>query len=101
SSWYEKPEGLGNSVGGKVQETLEPVSQKTGPVLETVGKPVGGLVEPLVGGIMKGGKAWGTEVGVGYGNAEGGPAKQAEAEGQKMKEPFGGKEQNADNPLGL
>lgn len=38
---------------------------------------------------------------IGFGNKEGGPAKQQEAEAQKMKEPIGGKEQNADNPLGL
>jgi hypothetical protein len=100
-SWYEKPENLGNSFGGKVEETLSPVGKHAGPVLGAAGKPIGGLVEPLVGGIMKGGKAWGEQVGVGYGNAEGGPAKQQEAEGQRMKEPFGGKEQNADNPLGL
>ena len=68
---------------------------------ETVSAPVGALVDPLVGGVMKVGETFGNEVNVGYGNKEGGPAKQREAEGQKMKEPLGGKEQNADNPLGL
>lgn len=77
------------------------MSKYAGKGFETIGKPVGGLLEPLVGGVMKGGKAWGEEMNVGYGNAEGGPAKAAEAEGQRMKEPFGGKEQNAENPLGL
>lgn len=100
-SWVSKPENLGNAAGNKIEETLSPVGQYAGKGFETIGRPVGGLVEPLVGGIMKGGKAWGEEMGVGYGNAEGGPAKQQEAEGKRMKEPFGGKEQNADNPLGL
>lgn len=68
---------------------------------ETVAKPVGGLVEPLVGGIAKSGETFGNELSVGFGNKEGGPAKQQEAEARKMKEPVGGKEQNADNPLGL
>lgn len=58
-------------------------------------------MEPLVGGVMKSGKGFGETVGVGYGNAEGGPAKAAEAEGEKMKQPVGGKDQTADNPLGL
>lgn len=69
--------------------------------LETVSKPVGALVDPLVGGVLKVGETFGNEMSVGYGNKDGGPAKQAEAEHQKMKEPLGGKEQNADNPLGL
>ncbi|KAK5050576.1 hypothetical protein LTR84_003858 [Exophiala bonariae] len=99
--WASKPESYGNAAGEKIEETLAPVSKYTGKGLETLGRPIGGLVEPLVGGVMKGGKAWGEETGVGYGNAEGGPAKAAEAEGQRMKEPFGGKEQNAENPLGL
>lgn len=50
---------------------------------------------------MRGGEAFGDTVGVGYGNKEGGPAKQQEAEGERMKQPVGGQEQTADNPLGL
>jgi hypothetical protein len=50
---------------------------------------------------MRGGKGWGETLGVGYGNAEGGPAKAEEAEHQRMKEDLGGKEQTGDNPLGL
>lgn len=64
-------------------------------------KPVGSLVDPLVGGVMRAGETFGNETGVGFGNKEGGPAKQQEAEAEKMKTPLGGKEQNADNPLGL
>ena len=50
---------------------------------------------------MKSGKAFGEQAGVGFGNAEGGPAKAAEREGERMKKPVGGEEQTADNPLGL
>lgn len=62
---------------------------------------MGGIVDPLVGGVMRSGEAFGDTVGVGYGNKEGGPAKQQEAEGERMKQPVGGQEQTADNPLGL
>ena len=50
---------------------------------------------------MRTGEAFGTQAGVGFGNKEGGPAKQEEAEAARMKEPVGGKEQTAENPLGL
>ena len=92
---------MGNAAGDKVQSALNPVGKYAGKGLETVSKPVGGVVEPLVGGVMKSGKGFGDTVGVGFGNAEGGPAKQAEAEGERMKKPVGGQEQTADNPLGL
>lgn len=101
SSWYQKPEDLGNSAGQKVENVLSPVGKHAGPVLENAGKPLGGVLGPTAGAVMNFGKGWGHEMGVGFGNEEGGPAKQQEAEAQKLKEPFGGKEQNADNPLGL
>lgn len=65
--------------------------------LETVASPVGGLVEPLVGGIMKSGKGFGDTVGVGAGNQDQKKAEEAERE----RQPVGGKEQTAGNPLGL
>lgn len=101
AAWYEKPEGMGNSAGDWIQDKLNPVGKYTGKGLETIGKPVGGIVDPLVGGTMRSGEAFGDTIGVGYGNKEGGPAKQQEAEAQRMKEPVGGQEQTADNPLGL
>lgn len=101
TDWYQKPEGMGNSAGEWIQGTLNPVGQYAGKGLETVTKPVGALVDPIVGGVMRGGEAFGDQVGVGYGNKEGGPAKQQEAEGVRMKQPVGGEEQTADNPLGL
>lgn len=80
---------------------MAPVGGPLGKGLETAAGPVGALVDPIVGGISKVGETFGNEMSIGFGNKEGGPAKQQEAEAQKMKEPIGGKEQNADNPLGL
>ncbi|ETN39225.1 uncharacterized protein HMPREF1541_05448 [Cyphellophora europaea CBS 101466] len=100
-SWYSKPEGYGNAAGDKVESVLSPVGKPLGKGLETAGKPIGGLVEPIVGGISKAGETFGNEMSIGFGNKEGGPAKQQEAEAAKMKEPLGGKEQTGDNPLGL
>ena len=99
--WYGKPEEMGNNFGGKVGNVLSPVGKHAGPVLEKGAGPVGAIVDPLVGGVMKSGKGFGETLGVGYGNAEGGPAKAQEAEHARMKEQFGGKEQTGDNPLGL
>jgi hypothetical protein len=99
--WYTKPEGFGNAAGDKIQAGLAPVGKYAGKGLETVSAPVGSLIDPLVGGVMRTGEAFGEQANVGFGNKEGGPAKQAEAREKEAKEPFGGKEQNADNPLGL
>lgn len=99
--WYEKPEGMGNAAGDWIQDKMGPVGQYAGKGLETAGKPIGGIVDPLVGGLMRGSEAFGDNLGVGFGNKEGGPAKQKEAEGEKLKQPVGGEEQTGDNPLGL
>ncbi|EXJ53995.1 hypothetical protein A1O7_09332 [Cladophialophora yegresii CBS 114405] len=101
SSWYSKPEQLGTSAGDKIESTLSPVGKNVGPVLEKGGGVVGGVVDPVLGGVMRSGKGFGEQLGVGYGNAEGGPAKAQEAEHKRMKEDLGGKEQTGDNPLGL
>ncbi|KAL6249220.1 hypothetical protein RBB50_004283 [Rhinocladiella similis] len=100
-SWYSKPESLGNSAGDKIQDTLSPVGKHAGPVLEKAGGPIGGIVDPTVGGIMRAGKGWGDQIGVGFGNEGGGPAKQQEAEQENLKKGLGGNEQNGENPLGL
>ncbi len=54
-------------------------------------------MDPLVGAVMRFGAAHGEVAGVGAGNMD----KRKEVEEAKMKEPLGGKEPTADNPLGL
>lgn len=120
---------MGNAVGDKIQGTLAPVGNVAGKGFETAAKPLGGLVEPLVGGLMKSGEAFGEQTGVGFGNAGGGrkctisffwgggtvlsivlfgrdaddliAGAQGEARQKELKEGLGGKEANKDNPLGL
>ncbi|KAI4102779.1 MAG: hypothetical protein LQ339_004518 [Xanthoria mediterranea] len=87
----------GNSVGNKVSSTLSPVGKPLGKGLETVASPVGGLVEPLVGGVMRSGQGFGDTVGVGAGNQD---AKKYE-EAERERASVGGKEQTGGNPLGL
>lgn len=64
---------------------------------ETVTKPVGGVVDALVGGVMRSGAAYGEVAGVGAGNQD---KKKAEERAQRHED-VGGKEQSAENPLGL
>ena len=97
----QQPEAMGNAVGDKVQSTLSPVGAPLGKGLGTVSKPLGGIVEPIVGGIMKGGEGFGEMVGVGFGNKEGGPAKAGDAEQARLKQGEGNSLQTGDNPLGL
>lgn len=98
---FSKPEQFGNSAGEKIQGALNPVGQYAGKGFETVARPVGGVVDPTVGGVMRMGKGFGDQFGVGFGNEGGGPAKQQEAEHENLKKGLGGNEQNASNPLGL
>lgn len=87
----------GNSMGDKIESGLSPLGKPLGKGLETVTKPVGGLVDPLVGGLMRSGAAFGDAAGVGAGNMD---HKRA-AEEEERRKPIGGQEQNAENPLGL
>lgn len=89
--------GYGNSVGDKIESTMAPVGKPLGKGLETVGRPLGGVIDPIVGGIMRFGSASGAAAGVGAGNMD----KKNEAEAEWKKESIGGKEQTRENPLGL
>jgi len=89
--------GYGNSVGDKIESTMAPVGKPLGKGLETVGRPLGGVIDPIVGGIMRFGSASGAAAGVGAGNMD----KKNEAEEEWKKESIGGKEQTGENPLGL
>jgi len=87
----------GNNAGNKVQSALGHVGDPVGKGLETAARPVGSLVDPLVGGLTRAGGIWGDEAGVGSGNQD----KKKAAANAKSKQPVGGQEQNAGNPLGL
>lgn len=60
-------------------------------------KPVGGIVDALVGGVIRSGAAHGEVAGVGAGNQD---KKKAEEKAERHEE-VGGKEQTGDNPLGI
>ena len=87
----------GNSIGDKIESGLSPVGGPLGKGLGMVARPIGGLVDPIVGGLMRSGAAFGDAAGVGAGNMD---HKRA-AEEEERKKPIGGQEQTADNPLGL
>ena len=86
------PQNYGNAAGEKIQGALGKVGGPVGTGLETVAKPVGGIVEPLVGGIFKAPQT--------FGHAADSDAK-AKAQDEEDHRPIAGEEQTADNPLGL
>lgn len=57
--WYTKPESFGGTAGDKIQSFLSPVGNTAGKGLEMASKPAGGIVELVIGGLMKRGKAFG------------------------------------------
>lgn len=72
--------------------------------LETVAKPIGGIIDPVVGGLMRSGGAFGDLLGSGHGNMDKRKVEAIHKEEEEKEErhaPVGGQEQNADNPLGL
>lgn len=87
----------GNAAGNKVESTLSPIGRPVGKGLETVTKPVGGVVDAVVGGLIRSGAAYGEVAGVGAGNMD---KKKAEEEAERHAE-VGGKEQTGENPLGI
>lgn len=58
-------------------------------------------MEPIVGGLMKSGAAYGEAAGVGAGNMDKEKAEEQAEEQKKKHAPIGGKEQTGENPLGL
>ncbi len=87
----------GNSLGNKIESGLSPVGKPLGKGLGVVARPVGGLVEPIVGGLLKSGGAYGEAMDVGAGNTD----KRKAEEKAERHAPVGGKEQTGENPLGL
>lgn len=88
---------VGNSAGDKIESGLSPVGRPVGKGLETVTKPIGGIVDGVVGGLMRTAGAFGEQAGVGAGNME---HKNRAAE-EELRKPVGGQEQTGGNPLGL
>ena len=60
--------------------------------LETAAAPLGGIIEPVVGGLFKAPQT--------FGHASDHAAKQ-EAQDKEDHRPIAGEEMTADNPLGL
>ncbi|MCJ1429709.1 hypothetical protein MMC29_007624 [Sticta canariensis] len=87
----------GNRAGSTINSTLSPVGAPLGKGLETVTRPVGNVVDALVGGVMRSGAAHGDIAGVGAGNMD----KKRDEENERLREPLGGEEQTGQNPLGL
>ncbi|KAL9618886.1 MAG: hypothetical protein Q9160_006476 [Pyrenula sp. 1 TL-2023] len=85
----------GNKAGQSIQSTLGKVGEPLGTGLNYAARPVGGLVEPIVGGLMGSGKAFDGLVKEEYGKPNTEDVKAELAKGE------GGEEQNAGNPLGL
>jgi hypothetical protein len=64
---------MGNAAGDAIEGSLKPVGNYVGKGLETITKPLGhGIIDPIVGGIMRAGEAFGNQANVGFGNKEGG-----------------------------
>lgn len=87
----------GNAAGSKVNSALSPVGGPVGKGLETVTRPVGNVVDAVVGGVIRFGGASGEAAGVGAGNMD----LKNDAEKERAREPLGGEEQTGQNPLGL
>lgn len=87
----------GNRAGSTINSTLSPVGAPLGKGLETVTRPVGNVVDAVVGGVMRSGAAHGEVAGVGAGNMD----KKTDEQNERLREPLGGEEQTGQNPLGL
>ena len=86
------PQNYGNAAGEKIQGALGKVGDPVGKGLETAAKPVGGIVEPVVGGLFRSPET--------FGHAADSDAK-AKKQDEEDHRPIAGEEQTADNPLGL
>lgn len=58
-------------------------------------------MDPIVGGLLRSGGAYGEAAGVGAGNMDKERAEEQAEEYEKKHTPVGGKEQTGANPLGL
>ena len=86
------PQSYGNAAGEKIQGALGKVGNPVGKGLETAAKPIGGIIDPVVGGLFRAPEA--------FGNAADSDAKQKKQDEEDHR-PIAGEEQTGDNPLGL
>lgn len=86
------PGNFGNSAGDKIQGTLGKVGGPVGKGLETIAGPVGGLIDPLVGGMFRAPET--------LKNATQ-ESEKVDKHNEELEKPIGGQEQTGSNPLGL
>lgn len=86
------PGNFGNSAGAKIQGTLGKVGGPVGKGLSTVAAPVGGIIDPLVGGVFRAPDT--------LKNATQ-QTEEVDKHNEELAKPIAGKEQTGDNPLGL
>ena len=91
-SAFSAPQNYGNAAGEKIQGVLGKVGNPVGKGLETAAKPVGGIIEPVVGGLFRAPET--------FGHAADSDAKLKKQDEEDHR-PIAGEEQTADNPLGL
>lgn len=89
---FSAPGNFGNSAGDKIQGTLGKVGGPVGKGLETIAGPVGGLIDPLVGGVFRAPENLknATEA-----------SDEVDKHNEDLEKPIAGQEQTGSNPLGL
>lgn len=89
---FSAPGNFGNTAGDKIQGTLGKVGGPVGKGLETVAAPVGGLIDPLVGGLFRAPDS--------LKNATM-EEEKVDKHNEELEKPIAGQEQTGGNPLGL
>ncbi|CAD6582306.1 MAG: hypothetical protein ASARMPRED_000928 [Alectoria sarmentosa] len=91
-SLLSAPGNFGNTAGEKIQGTLGKVGGPVGKGLETIAGPVGGLIDPLVGGMFRAPET--------LKNATQ-ESEKVDRHNEELEKPIAGQEQTGSNPLGL
>ena len=86
------PGNFGNSAGDKIQSTLGKVGGPVGKGLEVAAAPLGGIIDPLVGGLFR------APDGLKTATQE---SEKVDRHNEEMGKPIAGQEQTGENPLGL
>lgn len=91
-SMLSAPGNFGNAAGDKIQGTLGKVGGPVGKGLETIAAPVGGLIDPLVGGISRAPDTLKNAMQ---------ESEKVDQHNEDLEKPIAGQEQTGSNPLGL